>query len=124
VPEMLPKSQRLLTRLTSSLKARAERTYAQIPFLMNVTNDIIRNSQPDNLMWRRFWGRVGFVSIDFIIVGLSVEGGPVSKQQLLDVSREIVDLTAFVWLQRDNRLSKHYCDDYTVGRQPPSPVID
>jgi hypothetical protein len=121
---MLSKPQRLLTRLTSSLKARAERTYAQIPFLMNVTNDIIRNSQPDNLMWRRFWGRLDYLRIHFLLECLSVERGQESKQQLLDVSREIVDLTAFVWLQRDNRLSKHYCDDYTVGRQPPSPVID
>ena len=120
---MLPKSQRLLTRLTSSLKARAERTYAQIPFLMNVTNDIIRNSQPDNLMWRRFWGRLDYLRIHFLLECLSVERGQENKQKLLEVSREMVDLTAFVWLQRDDRLSKHFCDDYTVSGQPFSPVI-
>jgi len=110
--------------LYSSLKVRAERTYAQIPFLRNVTKDIICNSEPNYLMWRRFWSRLDYLRIHFLLERLSVERGQESKQKLLDVSREMVDLTALVWLQRDDRLSKHYCDDYTVGGQPSYPVID
>ncbi|TVY65546.1 hypothetical protein LSUE1_G009661, partial [Lachnellula suecica] len=97
-----------------SLKARAERIYAQIPFLGNITKDDILNSAPNFMMWRRLWARLDYVRILFLLERLCVERGQESKQKLLDISREMVDLTAFVWLQRDDRLSKHYCDDYTV----------
>jgi hypothetical protein len=109
------KAQCFLTRWTSSLKARAEQIYAQIPFLTNVTKDIFLKSKLNNLMWRRFWARLDYLRIQFLLERLCVERGQESKQKLLDISREMVDLTALVWLQRDDRLSKHYCDDYTVG---------
>lgn len=71
-------------------------------------------------MWRLLFGRLDYLRIYFLLERLCVERGGESKQALLDVSREIVDLVVFIWLQRDRSEGRHHDFDYIVSSHLPS----
>jgi hypothetical protein len=66
-------------------------------------------------MWRLMFARLDYLRIHFLLERLSVEQGHESKQALLDISREIVDLTVFIWLHRDRTTGRHHDFDYIVS---------
>lgn len=66
-------------------------------------------------MWRFLYRRLDYLRLHFLLERLLVERGHESKQTLLDVSREMVDLTVFLWLQRDRAISRHFDFDYLVS---------
>lgn len=68
----------------------------------------------DWLMWRFLFGRLDYLRIHFLLERLSHERGHESKQRLLEVAREVVDLIVFLWLQRDRSVGRHYDLDYVV----------
>jgi len=70
--------------------------------------------ESDFLMWRFLFGRLDYLRIHFLLERLSHERGHESKQKLLEVAREIADLTVFIWLQRDRSTGRHYDHDYIV----------
>ncbi len=47
------------------------------------------------------FARLDYLRIHFLLERLAVERGHENKQILLDVSREIVAMVTFIWLQRD-----------------------
>ncbi len=106
-----------LTFMSSDLKTRTFQTFATIPHLTSVTEEILIASDSDCWMWRLFFARMDYLRIHFLLERLRVERGHESKQDLLDVSRELIDLTVFLWLQRDRSFSTYQCFDYIVSIQ-------
>lgn len=73
-------------------------------------------------MWRLMFGRLDYLRIHFLLERLCVERSSESKQSLLDVSREIVDLVVYIWLSRDRSVGRHHDFDYIVSLCNPSIV--
>lgn len=99
----------------SSLKIRTVETFQAIPFLTGATKERLLACEWDFFMWRLLFGRMDYLRIHFLLERLSVERGHESRQKLIDVSREMVDLTVFLWLQRDRGFTRYYDFDYTVS---------
>lgn len=81
---------------------------------LQVSKDDLANCSSDSLMWRLLLGRLDYLRIQFLLERLSAERGQGSKRNLLDVAREMVDLTVFSWLQRDRTINLQHDYDYTV----------
>ncbi|KAG4443866.1 hypothetical protein IFR05_000632 [Cadophora sp. M221] len=90
----------------NELKTRTIETFAPIPHFISATKDSLRmlaqNPLPLSpaLLWRPLLGRMDYLRIHFLLERLSVERGLESKNKLLEISREMVDLTLFPWLER------------------------
>lgn len=112
-----------LTYPPSELKARTVETFAPIQHLISATKVSLRvlaqKSLPisPSLLWRPLLGRMEYLRIHFLLERLGVERGLESKSKLLEISREIVDLTLFPWLERGRgfTLTSYYDLDSTVG---------
>lgn len=107
-------------RVCSALKARTIKTFAAVRHLTHVTKEQLAAFESIYFLWRLLFGRLDYLRIHFLLERLSVERGHESKQKLLDVSREMVDLTVFLWLQRDRTMNRHYDFDYIVSNLPQS----
>ena len=74
---------------------------------------------PDNkLMWQLLCGRLDYLKIHLLLERLSTERGGASKRELFDVAREMLDLTAFLWVHRDRSSSRAHDYDYMVCHPP------
>jgi len=66
-------------------------------------------------MWGRLCGRLDYLRINFLLERLLTERGGASKKDLFDVSRELLDLTVFMWLERERWAIRQHDFDYIVG---------
>ncbi|TVY18621.1 hypothetical protein LARI1_G006012 [Lachnellula arida] len=98
----------------SALKKNAYEIYTHVPGVLNVTKESLVDMESDLHMWRFLFGRLDYLRIHFLLERLSHERGHEGKQRLLEVAREIADLTVFVWLQRDRSAGRHYDYDYII----------
>jgi len=71
----------------------------------------------EKLMWRLMTVRFDYLRINFLLERLSSERGRASKRKLLEVAREMLDLTVFLWLERDRSAGRKRDYDYIVGEQ-------
>lgn len=62
-------------------------------------------------------GRFDYLRINFLLARLSTERGGASIGKLLEVAREMFDLTAFLWLERDRSANRKHDYDYMVDEQ-------
>ena len=97
-----------------ALKIKAFETYSKIPQILQVTKESLRLIQDDIKMWNLIFIRLGYLRIQFLLERLSAERGGESRQNLVDVAREIVDMIVFLWLERDRYGHCHYDYDYIV----------
>ena len=72
----------------------------------------------DKTMWRLLCGRLDYLRIHLLLERLATERGGASKRELFAVAKELLDLTVFLWVQRDrsSTLVHHY--DYMVSSPP------
>ncbi|KUJ21517.1 uncharacterized protein LY89DRAFT_729037 [Mollisia scopiformis] len=98
----------------NALKDRTVDTFSAVPHLITATKEQLNASDSTYVFWRLLFGRLDYLRIHFFLERLSVERGFESKQKLLDVSREMVDLTVYLWLQRDRTLARRYDFDYLI----------
>lgn len=94
--------------------------FSHIPHIFNVTKEFLLEMDDDWLMWRFIFGRLDYLRIRFLLERLSHERGHASKQNLLEVAKEMVDLVAFLWVHRDRASGRHYDYDYLVSILSPS----
>lgn len=83
--------------------------------MTHISKDQLAGSESGQDLWRFFFRRLDYLRIHFLLERLIVERGHESKQNLLDISREMVDLTVFLWLQRERTITRHYDFDYIVS---------
>lgn len=99
----------------SALKTRTREVFANVPHLINVTKEKLITADFLTEVRSLFYSGLDYLRIHFLLERLSVERGHESKQKLVDVSREMVDLTVALWLQRDRTIIRHYDYDYIVS---------
>ncbi len=58
-----------------------------------------------------------YLRINFLLKCLSSERVGASKRKLLEVAREMLDLTVFLWLERDRSANRKHDYDYIVCEQ-------
>lgn len=73
-------------------------------------------------MWRLMAARFDYLRINFLLERLSSERGGASKRKLLEVAREMLDLTVFLWLERDRSANRKHDYDYMVGEHCSIPL--
>lgn len=61
--------------------------------------------------------RFDYLRINFLLERLSSERGGASKRKLLEVAREMLDLTVFLWLERDRVANRKHDYDSMVREQ-------
>ena len=66
-------------------------------------------------MWKLIFIRTDYLRIQFFLERLSSERGNDSKQKLVDVAREMLDMIVFLWLERDRSNLSYFDYDYVVG---------
>jgi hypothetical protein len=71
----------------------------------------------DQLMWRLMMARFDYLRINFLLERLSTERGVTDIRKLLEVAREMLDLTVFLWLERDRSVNRKHDYDFIVGEQ-------
>jgi hypothetical protein len=97
------------------LKLKAQETYSHIPQITQITKEGLKLYNDDVKMWKLMFMRLDYLRMNFLIERLSVERGGESRQKLVDVAREILDMTVFLWLERDRSGHRHYDYDYIVS---------
>jgi hypothetical protein len=104
-----------LTVERRALKAKAFETYSQIPQIMQITKESLKRCIDDVKMWKMMFMRLDYLRMNFLLERLSAERGGESRQNLVDVAREILDMIVFLWLERDRSGHRHYDYDYVVS---------
>ena len=66
-------------------------------------------------VWKLIFIRTDYLRILFFLERLSSERGNDSKQKLVDVAREMLDMIVFLWLERDRSNLSYFDYDYVVG---------
>ena len=98
-----------------NLETQSRRNVLPIPQIMQITKESLKLCNDDVKMWKLTFMRLDYLRMNFLIERLSVERGGESKQKLVDIAREILDMTVFLWLERDRSGHRHYDYDYIVS---------
>jgi hypothetical protein len=98
-----------------ALKIRAFEMYSQIPGILQITKESLKLCESDAKMWKLIFIRTDYLRIQFFLERLSSERGNDSKQKLVDVAREMLDMIIFLWLERDRSNLSYFDYDYVVG---------
>jgi hypothetical protein len=101
----------------SELKSRTRDTYAKFPKQLQVSKTDLIACKDDQLMWRLMIARFDYLRINFLLERLSTERAVTGIRKLLEVAREMLDLTVFLWLERDRSVSRKHDYDFIVGEQ-------
>lgn len=101
----------------SELKSRTRDSYAKFPKQLQVSKTDLIACKDDQLMWRLMMARFDYLRINFLLERLSTERGGTGIRKLLEVAREMLDLTVFLWLERDRSANRKHDYDFIVGEQ-------
>jgi hypothetical protein len=96
------------------MKLKAQETYSNIPQIMQITKDSLKLCNDDVKMWKLMFMRPEYLRMNFLLERLSAERGGESRQKLVDVAREILDMIVFLWLERKRSGHRHYDYGYIV----------
>jgi hypothetical protein len=83
--------------------------------MLQLTKESLKLCDNDQKMWKLIYVKADFLRIQFPLERLSSERGGESKQKLVDVAREMLDMIIFLWLERDRTSHRHYDYDYVVS---------
>ncbi|CZR70092.1 uncharacterized protein PAC_19993 [Phialocephala subalpina] len=96
------------------LKSRTRDSYSKFPKQLQVSKTDLIACKDDQLMWRLMMARFDYLRINFLLERLSSERGGASKRKLLEAAREMLDLTVFLWLERDRSANRKHDYDYII----------
>lgn len=96
------------------IKARTIEMYSKFPIQLHVTKQDFLACPDDKTMWRLLCGRLDYLRVHLLLERLSTERGGASKRELFAVAQEMLDLTVFLWVQRDRSAGRVHHYDYMV----------
>jgi hypothetical protein len=102
----------------SELKSRTQDAYSKFPKHLQVSKADLIVCKDDQLMWRLMMARFDWLRMNFLLERLSTEREGTSRRTLLEVAREMLDLTVFLWLERDRSSTRKHDYDFIVSEQP------
>jgi hypothetical protein len=88
--------------------------YSKLPKHVQASKKDIVDCKHDTTLWQLLCGRLDYLRIHLLLERLSTERGGASKKELLDVAMEMLDLTVFLWVQRDRWWRKGHDYGYVV----------
>jgi hypothetical protein len=98
---------------TDTLMAGGE-MHSNFPVQLEVSKADLSDCADDKIMLRLLCGRLDYLRVHFLLERLSTERGGAGKSQLFEVAREMLDLTVFLWVQRDRTMDRVHDYDYMV----------
>lgn len=101
----------------SELKSRTRDSYSKFPKQLQVFKKDLISCKDYKLMWLLMMARFDYLRIKLLLARLSSERGRANKSKLLEVARELLDLTVFLWLERDRSANIKHDYDYVVDEQ-------
>lgn len=94
---------------------RAEQTYDQFPaFLKWNIEDIISPAISGKVLFPRLLLRLAYLEIRLTMERLAHKRGILDGQSLVDCAQEMLDLTVFIWVQRDRFVEHHHDYDWIL----------
>ncbi|RDW92202.1 hypothetical protein BP5796_01596 [Coleophoma crateriformis] len=93
------------------LKIRNEQTLNSYPPWLHYNKDF---ANPHYLQWTRLSLRFRYLNCCLLLEQLWTKRGNADKQPLLDVAREMLELTVFMWTERDQFRDRHYDYDFMI----------
>jgi hypothetical protein len=90
--------------LSRDLKVRTREMHSKFPVQLQASKADMNKCADDKIMWRLLCGRLDYLRIHFLLQRLSTERGGANKQELFEVAREMLDLTVFLWVERDRSM--------------------
>lgn len=92
-----------------------EDTYDSFPPMLKLSR--IGDSRPkENIMWwRQINIRLAYLRNHFLLDRLSVKHNQLDTQILLNVAREMLELSVLIWLERDRFVERHKDYDWMVS---------
>lgn len=88
--------------------------YSKFPVQLHVSKADFVACPDDKTMWRLLCGRLDYLRVHLLLERLSTERGSSSKRDLFAVAQEMLDLTVFLWVQRDRSARRAHHYDYMV----------
>jgi hypothetical protein len=88
--------------------------HSNFPVQLEVSKADLSDCADDKIMLRLLCGRLDYLRVHFLLERLSTERGGAGKSQLFEVAREMLDLTVFLWVQRDRTMDRVHDYDYMV----------
>lgn len=99
----------------SEMKRRYRELQAQWPSQILPTKVDINSCTSEVRLWTMIVGRLDNLPISFLLERLSAERGNGNRQELLDTANEMLELTVYVWVQRDRLRTYQHDYDYMVS---------
>ncbi|KAL3424538.1 cytochrome P450 [Phlyctema vagabunda] len=93
------------------IKLRNEQTLLQYPSWLHFVKD---TDAPQGVQWTRLGLRFRYLNCCLLLEQISNRRGQGNKQKLLDVAREMLELTVVLWTQRDQFRDQHYDYDFMI----------
>jgi hypothetical protein len=101
----------------SELKSQTQDSYSKFPKQLQVSKKDLIACKYDKLIWQLMMARFDYLRINFLLERLSTEKAGASKQKLLEVARETLDLLVFLWLERDRWVNRKHDYDFIVSKK-------
>lgn len=93
------------------LKRRSDEAHNSFPQWLHLTKEI----PPSNsLQWTRLILRLRHLHCSMLMEQLSVKRVHANQQLLLDIAREMLELTVYLWVERDRFIERHYDYDWMI----------
>jgi hypothetical protein len=68
------------------------------------------------VQWTKITLRLRYLHCCLLLEQLSVKKAQTDKQHLIDVAREMLELTVYMWVERDRFQERHYDYDWMVRK--------
>ncbi|KAG9241596.1 hypothetical protein BJ878DRAFT_519886 [Calycina marina] len=95
----------------NELKLKNNRARESLPPWLYLTQETPGDS---NLYWTCFTLRLRWLHCSLLLEQLSMRHPPHDQQHMLDIAREMLELTVYMWIERDRFLERTYDYDWMI----------
>ena len=88
--------------------------YSHFPVQLQVSKQDFIDCPDDKTMWHLLCRRLDYLRVHLLLERLATERGGASKRDLFSVAQEMLDLTVFLWVQRDRSSRRQHHYDYMI----------
>lgn len=108
---MTPLVWHLLT-VPSDLKTRNDQDFRAFPLWLHLAKEA---AESNAVQWHRISLRLRYLHCCLLLEQLSIKKVQSDQQHLIDVAREMLELTVCMWVERDRFMDRLYDYDWMVN---------
>lgn len=94
------------------LKQRNDHAHLSLPHWLQLSKDPPTSN--NHLQWTRFSLRLRYLHRSLLLEQLLIKRAQANQQTLLDISREMLELTVYMWVERDRFIERQYDYDWMI----------